>query len=214
MKHLKVPYLPALDVLDLSSVNFLLESKGQRDYINQANWDTFPYKPIAVFDIARSDTALYLHYFVRGFSLKAEQTQDGSSVYLDSCVEFFMKKPGKNYYMNFEFNCIGTCDASRRLSRVEKFPLKEEEYALIRRHSSLPKMHIPTEDTGLHAWELSVSIPFGLMELDPLRMPEKIWANFYKCADGTSKPHYLSWSPVGTPQPDFHRPEFFGEIYF
>ncbi|MDE5921249.1 MAG: hypothetical protein K2G82_06535, partial [Paramuribaculum sp.] len=28
----------------------------------------------------------------------------------------------------------------------------------------------------------------------------------------TSEPHYLSWAPITTPQPDFHRPEFFGNI--
>ena len=27
-------------------------------------------------------------------------------------------------------------------------------------------------------------------------------------------PHYGAWSPVGTPKPDFHRPEFFGELVF
>ena len=30
--------------------------------------------------------------------------------------------------------------------------------------------------------------------------------------DKTAHPHYLSWSPIGTEKPDFHRPEFFGEL--
>ena len=42
--------------------------------------------------------------------------------------------------------------------------------------------------------------------------PESIRANFYKCGDKTAHPHYLSWSPIDTPKPDFHRPEFFGEL--
>ena len=29
-----------------------------------------------------------------------------------------------------------------------------------------------------------------------------------------SLPHYLSWMPIDTPKPDFHRPEFFGKINF
>ena len=37
-------------------------------------------------------------------------------------------------------------------------------------------------------------------------------ANFYKCADLTSTPHFLSWAPIDTPEPDFHRPEFFAPI--
>lgn len=39
-------------------------------------------------------------------------------------------------------------------------------------------------------------------------------ANFYKCGDNTSKPHYLSWNPIGTESPDFHRPDFFGNLIF
>ena len=43
-------------------------------------------------------------------------------------------------------------------------------------------------------------------------MPEKLLGNFYKCGDATLLPHYLSWSQIDTEQPDFHRPEFFGEL--
>ncbi|MBT5542155.1 MAG: hypothetical protein HOK34_04920, partial [Gammaproteobacteria bacterium] len=30
----------------------------------------------------------------------------------------------------------------------------------------------------------------------------------------TQKPHYLTWNPVETSNPDFHRPEFFGKLIF
>ena len=66
MNKLKIPYLPALDVLDMSSVDFLMESKSHRDYINVVNWkEKYPYKPIAVFDIARSDVYMYIRFFGR-----------------------------------------------------------------------------------------------------------------------------------------------------
>ena len=52
MKKLKVPYLETLDVLDLSSVGFLME-KAQRESIEVINWVEYPYKPIVAFDIAR-----------------------------------------------------------------------------------------------------------------------------------------------------------------
>lgn len=213
MKRLKVPYLAALDSLDLSSIGFLLENKAQREYIEVINWEEFPYKPIVVFDIARSDESLYIRYFVKGNSLKAVYSEDNSPVHLDSCVEFFMKKAGGEEYINFEFNCIGACDAARRLSRNSSTPLTEEEYASIRRHSSIePKPF--EEKKGVYTWELAVAIPFKVMGLDPNNLPEKILGNFYKCADNTEAPHYVSWSPIDRPAPDFHRPEFFGEIYF
>ena len=212
MKKLKVPYLVTLDVLDLSSAGYLLESKAQREYIDVINWEEYPYKPIVAFDIARTDENLYIRYFVKGNSLKAVHSSDGSPVYTDSCVEFFMKTVDDHNYMNFEFNCIGTCDAARRQSRDIKRSLNTDEYTSIRRYSSIENKPF-SEKTGVFSWELVVSIPFRLMGLDPENLPEKILGNFYKCADDTEYPHFVSWNPIDLPSPDFHRPEFFGEIY-
>ena len=64
MKKLKVPYLETLDVLDLSSVGFLME-KAQRESIDVINWEEYSYKPIVAFDIARSKVNLYIRYFVK-----------------------------------------------------------------------------------------------------------------------------------------------------
>ena len=41
---------------------------------------------------------------------------------------------------------------------------------------------------------------------------KKIKANLYKCGDNTDTEHYLSYFVVGCEKPDFHRPEYFGEI--
>ena len=211
MKKLKVPYLETLDVLDLSSVGFLME-KAQRESIDVINWEEYSYKPIVAFDIARSKVNLYIRYFVKGNSLKALYETDGSPVYQDSCVEFFMKRVNDPNYYNFEFNCIGTCDAARRQSRDIKRSLNTDEYTSIRRYSSIENKPF-SEKTGVFSWELVVSIPFRLMGLDPENLPEKILGNFYKCADDTEYPHFVSWNPIDLPSPDFHRPEFFGEIY-
>ena len=74
MKKLKVPYLETLDVLDLSSVGFLME-KAQRESIDVVNWEEYPYKPIVAFDIARSKVNLYIRYFVKGNSFKRSTKQ-------------------------------------------------------------------------------------------------------------------------------------------
>ena len=214
MKRLKVPYLAALNASDLPSAGLLMEGKAQREYIDHVNWpEEYPYKPTVVFDIARSDSYLFIRYIVEGNSLKAVYDQDNSPVYQDSCVEFFMKKMGENEYMNFEFNCIGTCDAAHRTSRDAKVSLSEGEYKAIRRYSSIEGKPFD-EKKGVYSWELLVAIPFEVMGLDPANLPEKILGNFYKCADNTDSPHYVSWNPIDTPSPDFHRPEFFGEIFF
>ena len=45
-------------------------------------------------------------------------------------------------------------------------------------------------------------------------MQDQTWrANFYKCGDATSHPHWASWNPIGE-KLSFHKPEYFGEIVF
>ncbi|MGL5228778.1 MAG: carbohydrate-binding family 9-like protein [Bacteroidales bacterium] len=213
MKTLTVPYLPELDKLDSEGISNLMEESAVRQSIGHANWSEFSYRPISTFDIARSDKNLYIRYFVRGNCLRALYTHDQDPVWQDSCVEFFTQIPGENSYYNFEFNCIGTCLASKRISREESTPLDPDTMAKIIRYPSLGNRPF-REMQGLFAWDLIVIIPFEVIGLDGNHLPEKIKANFYKCADGTSLPHYLSWNPIKTEKPDFHRPEYFGEIYF
>ena len=213
MKSLKVPYVPALDGLELSNVAKRMETDALRQSIDIINWKEFPYKPIVVFDIARGDRDLYLHYFVRGLSLRAVADKDGEYVHPDSCVEFFMRKADELYYTNFEFNCIGTCLASRGQSRHDRVRFAPDEYKKIRRYTTVQREAF-AEKKGIHAWELTVAIPFELMGLDASNLPDKIRGNFYKCADETVNPHYVTWSPVNLPAPDYHCPEHFGEICF
>lgn len=213
MKTMTIPYLKTLDILDLSSVNFVMEEKAHRDFIRMVNWQAYPYLPVTAFDIARGENSLYISFFCRGNSLRALNTQDGGPVHQDSCVAFFMKKPHESVYMSFYFNCLGACNATRRLSQVEETEIRSDEYARIRRYSTV-KPPAFSERRGLYSWELVVAIPFDIMELNPHNLPEKIYGNFYKCADGTGHPHYVSWSPVRLAEPNFHCPEFFGEICF
>jgi hypothetical protein len=38
--------------------------------------------------------------------------------------------------------------------------------------------------------------------------------NVYKCGDNLPVPHFISWNPITTENPDFHRPDFFGQMKF
>jgi len=41
-----------------------------------------------------------------------------------------------------------------------------------------------------------------------------VWrANFYRCG-GKTDTQYACWNPIGCEKPDFHRPEFFGDLTF
>lgn len=129
----------------------------------------------------------------------------------DSCVEFFLKVPGSEEYWNFEFNCIGTVNASHRKDRKNPTRLTDAEIDRIKRYASCGTSPF-NEMEGLFPWTLTIAIPFDLIGLDPKILPVTIEGNFYKCASGTSMPHYLSWAPIKTEAPNFHCPEFFGQI--
>lgn len=215
MKQIKILYNDALNDIELEAASELMDGFGHRDLVENLNWkETYPYRPITLFNIARSNDSIFIKYSVRGSMLRAIYSNDLDPVNEDSCVEFFCKLPDSDNYMNFEFNCIGTCNASKRKSKTEsvvRYTL--DELAQIKRYPSIGRRAF-NEMEGMFEWELTVKIPFTLMGLDPNNLPEKIRGNFYKCADGTDSPHYVSWSPIKTEKPNFHCPEFFGELMF
>jgi len=182
--------------------------------IDQVNWpESFPEKPEVSVAVNNDHEALYLQYSVKGAQLRAKTTEDQGPVWEDSCVEFFCQVPGDNHYMNFECNCIGAMVGSRRLGRSEDVqPLQPEEMALIDRKCSFPREAFEEKD-GVFEWKVELRIPlkFIFRNVQPI-FPQKLRCNFYKCADKTKRPHFLSWRPIALPKPDFHCPEYFGEI--
>ena len=115
--------------------------------------------------------------------------------------------------MNFETNCIGAMVGSRRKGREEDVrPFSPDEMGQIKRHCTFPREAFEEKD-GLFEWKVELAIPLQLIfrEKAPV-FPQKLRVNFYKCADKTKKPHYVSWQPIKLPTPNFHCPQFFGEI--
>lgn len=171
------------------------------------NWAEFPHKPKTEFAIAHTAEALLVRFDVEEEHIVAQCCQMHGPVYADSCVEFFFRESEAEHYFNFEINCIGTALAARRLSRSEKEYLSAEEMQRVKIRPSLPA-EVPYKGTG--RWSIELEIPFEVVGM--AKAPERLEANFYKCGDRTPIPHYVSWSPITTPQPDFHRPEAFGEM--
>ena len=182
--------------------------------IDKVNWpESFSEKPEVSVDVTNDHEFLYLKYHVKGEQLRAVTTEDQGPVLEDSCVEFFCQVPGDKHYMNFEANCIGAMVASRRLGKNEGIePLTAEQMATIERITMFPKEVIEERD-GLFTWDIELHIPLTLIfgNSTPI-FPQTLRVNLYKCADKTRKPHYLSWNPINLPAPNFHCPDFFGEI--
>jgi hypothetical protein len=213
MKSLLLKYESKLEGIAIKDSAAYFKRNQVFEYLDMLNWPAqFPYKPLCRFKIARSSQSLFVHFNVIEKNIRALYSTDQQAVWEDSCVEFFCKLPEQEHYYNFEFNCIGTCLATKRKRREEDVqPLSELKMKSIKRYASLGNEPFK-EKTGHFEWELTVEIPFEMIDIQSNKFPEVLMANFYKCADGTSVPHYLSWSHIATEMPDFHRPEFFGEI--
>ncbi|MCM1349230.1 MAG: carbohydrate-binding family 9-like protein [Firmicutes bacterium] len=209
---LEIPYIPELDNLSQEDIIHRLDDMGVRRTIESLNWkDQFPYRPLTTITAAHSGNYIYIDFFVRCNYLRAMNYENNSSVHQDSCVEFFVCPDGKLPYYNFEFNCIGTAHAACRTDRHNGTQLTDDQLDSIKRYPSCGTKPFQ-ELEGLFTWNLLVAIPLSLMGLKYEGKPIKMTGNFYKCADKTASPHFLSWAPIDTPEPDFHRPEFFAPI--
>lgn len=187
---------------------------AQTFHIDQVNWpEGWPEKPEVTVEVSNDHEWLTLRWHVQGAQLRAVTTEDQGPVWEDSCVEFFCQVPGEEYYYNFECNCIGAMVGSRRKGRAEDVhPLSPEEMARIERKCDFPREAFEEKD-GMFEWTVEERIPLDLIFRDKAPVfPQTLRANFYKCADKTKRPHFMSWQPIDLPKPDFHCPQFFGEI--
>ena len=177
------------------------------------NWpEAFPYRPEAEFDLCHDGGELHLRFRVKEDAVRAVCAADREHAWEDSCVEFFFDPHGDGTYYNLECTCIGKLYLCRGEGRHGREFLPEAAYAAIRRRCSLG-----TEPFGLResptAWEVELDVPasvFGLQTFSGLHAR----GNFYKCGDRLPVPHYLTWAPIATPKPDFHRPEYFDTLIF
>lgn len=154
--------------------------------------------------------------------VRCVRTEFQSFVSNDSCVEFFVQPARAPGYFNFEFNCGGTflcyyvTDPDRSAGSLAAYtPLAPEDGARVRIYHSLPETVEPEIEEDAE-WFLEFFIPFSVLSRYAGPLGEArgaAWrANFYKCGDETSHPHWATWAPV--PEKNFHLPQCFGVIRF
>jgi hypothetical protein len=170
--------------------------------------------------IAYDETALYVIFRVEDRYVRAVTPKDQGPVYTDSCVEFFFSPgpDGSLGYFNVEMNCGGTMLFHfQRAFGKDTVEIPATEFAAVTRAHSMPTIVDP-EMIFPTTWTVEYRLPIEILKkYCPITMPAPgvVWrANFYKCGDSTSHPHWLTWSPVAFPTPNFHLPEFFGELKF
>lgn len=182
--------------------------------LREVPWgEAYPYRPLVHVKIAHATMGILLYYEVQEKHVEAVYKQTNDPVYKDSCVEFFLSVDGSNYY-NLEFNCIGTAligyGPARRSGRRR---LPNETIEQVKAYSSISPEKLENGDTE---WRLMLTIPYTVFEADAIKSLAgmRCRGNFYKCGDDLPEPHYVAWSPIDNPTPDFHLPQYFGELVF
>ena len=175
--------------------------------VDQHLW--LPSEEIAMtVQICYDEHGFYVHMKAKEADVRAEYTAPLSLVHKDSCMEwFFCPVEADPRYINVEMNpngCafigISTC----RADNVRLCSMYEEEL--------FQKKTARTDD----GWEIFYTVPVSFLRVFfPGYTPTAgmvIRANCYKCGDLTAVEHYLSWNPVTSAEPDFHRSCDFGRM--
>ncbi|MCE1199288.1 MAG: hypothetical protein LWW85_10005 [Marinilabiliales bacterium] len=215
-KKLSVPFISRLNERAPQERVTALKQHGALAEISTVNWLEFPYSPVAAVWVAWSQTDLWLHYEIRGDYYRCQADRDQGHVWEDCCAEFFCSVATEEalpaqreqiVYRNFEFNACGICLSALGTKKQRKF-LDGSVMERIGRYPSMNPERQPKEGDPFD-WKLTVSIPLDLLGFNG---GDTFRANFYKCGDKTAMPHFLSWSPVGSREPDFHLPQWFGTV--
>ncbi len=211
-KRIEIPLIQGLESLPEEGLKKVLTARGSIIPIEEASWEeAYPEKPSCRAYAAATQKSLCIRFEVRERSLRVQNLSDNLRQWEDSCCEVFLQTDGSDLYYNFEINPLGKILAASGPSREGRRRLSEEKMAtIVRHHGALPAEPPLDIRRGVHDWDVTVLIPFALTGLDSA--PKSLKANFYKCGDLTANPHFLSWNRIGTPSPDFHRPEYFGII--
>jgi len=215
MKNLYIKKITSNKDVNLDEAAHLLEKQTVTHSIDVLNWEKeFPYKPDLKFRIGHTAKEIWLKYYVQEKNILALETRINGDVYKDSTVEFFISFDEKNYY-NFEFNCIGTPHVGYGPGRGNRTPIDIETIKKIKVQSTLGTEPFE-EKSGNFEWELMIRIPIDCFVFDKIKNINgvKATANFYKCGDETSDPHFVSWNPIQTESPNYHCPQFFGKVEF
>jgi len=219
---------------------YYIKQTNQKLFINDnwsdTNWESVPeleianyreegsgHKPIVKVKLLYDLKHLYVFFKVIDKYVKCLHTDYQSPVWKDSCVEFFVRPINTKGYFNFEINCGGTMllyfieNWERTKDGFKNFiKINSETAKMVSIYHSLPTL-IKEEIQEPITWYIQICINFLLFEkyLGPMGVLKcsEWYANFYKCGDETSHPHWGSWQSLQG-ELNFHRPDVFAPIKY
>src|SRR5690606_38345776 len=181
-----------------------------------------PFSPKTSVKMMYDEDNVYVIFQVKDSYVRSLVREINGNVSGDACVEFFFA-PDANLperYFNLEINAGGTpllfyvTKPWTGFTKLDSADIKKIEIA-----HSLPRVVDP-EITKPVTWPIEYRIPLAMLEkFSKVSRPKPgmVWkANFYKTASKSknSNPHWITWSPVEYPRPNFHLPQFFGTLEF
>ncbi|WP_295728047.1 carbohydrate-binding family 9-like protein [uncultured Muribaculum sp.] len=211
-----VKYIDEMYV-DVTNLSELFDREGIQHFpISEVNWpEEYPYRPDVRFRMAHNGSSIMVEYIVKEDHVRAMAGMDNWHVWEDSCVEMFIAFDDSHYY-NIECNCVGKVLLACGPDRNERMYSSQEQVGLIRRSPSIPDIEPFDNRNAPEVWSMRLVVPVKAFFNDDIQdlRGKAAKANFYKCGDKLPVPHFLSWRPIRKPIPDFHLPEYFGEIVF
>ncbi len=170
--------------------------------IDSFAWDENKgYRPHTTARLLKSCGGITVLFSTDEFPLRSVCSQHNGAICRDSCMEFFLRPEQDARYLNFEMNCTGMMMIGLGEGRPNRKLL------------SFDAARFALEDRICGGvWQHLLYIPFAFLQEVYGNWSNEFFGNLYKCGDETIHPHYGSWNPVGTPQPDFHAPEYFGKF--
>jgi hypothetical protein len=180
------------------------------------------HRPVTQVKVLHNGTTVFVLFQVHDRYVRSIRTDFQSEVWKDSCVEWFVQPRPEKGYFNFEVNAGGALrvsyieDPARVNGGLLKSTLLPVDLGdLIGIYHSLPEVLDP-EIIAPVEWTVGITVPVSVLEkfVGPIGiLAGQEWrANFNKCADESSHPHWATWNPVA--EKNFHRPQDFGKLVF
>jgi hypothetical protein len=182
--------------------------------------ESMDHRPDTQVRLAYDAESLHVRFDVADRYVLCRHTEHQSAVCKDSCVEFFLSPTNDERYFNVEVNAGGAVllhyNVPGEHGRYQSTPVEPEWIERLGVEASLTPPVEPEQEGGL-TWWVRYAVPFALVEahagVGPPASGTQWHANFYKCADASSRPHWASWASIGSVR-NFHQPKCFAPLAF
>ena len=214
MKHINIPLVQSVNYnSSIKDVSLLMDTLPKHSIDNEL-WSEFKSNCETSFSMAHCGSAILLKYYVNEDVIKSTMFKTNDPVHRDNCVEFFISFGAEKEYYNIEMNCLGICFMGYGVDRANREILPEAIINKIRRGVLIRSTE---ESAGTKfEWQITLVVPIEVFTYTKLTSfeQEKGLCNFFICGDDLPEPLFFSWNMIYNEKPDFHLPEFFGNMQF